>query len=170
MVEKIGGKPKENGCSRVLYSQIAHGIVDHEQLSREDQVGFRAVDLMLAELRRDPAFERNFMETHGLTLNNRDRLSNPHDPNYRKDVLWSVHNPDDFFCSVIISSNEILDEKKHIQDWGKRLFSVATTHNGDDDDITRDARRLVGDLMLKEQAHFDIDVVMRQPIAVPAAS
>ncbi len=170
MVEAIDGKPNGNGCSRVLYSEIAHGITNHEELSREDQVGFRAVDLMLAELTKDPAFEENFMSAHGLTLNDRERLTNPADPNYRKDILWGVHNPDDFFSTVLYCSNEILDEEKHIRNWGERLISAAMVKNEEDDDITREARGLVGSLMFKEQGHFGLDFVIGEPVATPSAS
>lgn len=151
--------------SRPTYSAIIHGVVDHETLTGDQRIDVQAIDKMISTLKEDKVFEKSFEQNNGLTLGDKGRLTDKTDPNYSKDVLWGVHNPEEFVVAVLVNSPQLFDEQtsqwvddeKRIQDWGRRMMRVATENPNDSDVESKLAKRRIGIVVMKEGEHFDIE-------------
>lgn len=174
-VERSGVETRLQTPNRISYSEIIHGVVGHEQLTPEQRIDIDAVDKMVGTIREDSVFAKSFLENHNLTIGDKGRLTDRSNPDYMKDLLWSVHNPEELYVAVIINgpekynedTHEISDEHKHVQEWGRRMLRLATEVNEDDDIATKLAKRRMGNLVEKEGAHFDIDF---NPLTDPTES
>lgn len=163
---------------RVNYSEIISGVVGHDKLTPDQRIDIRAVDLMVDALKDDGDFEQTLLEKRNLTIGNVDRLSKPSDPNYRHDLLWSVHNPEELFVGVLINGpiqhdengDLITDGRRHVQEWGRRLLKVADSETADGNLEEVLAKKRVKGLILKESEHLEMDYALPGEIGTAVAS
>ena len=142
--EYMEGKVVEK--PRVPYSEIFHTIDGHIEMSYEDRIQVKAIDIMVDALLNEANLDDDFS---GFTLGNQSRLKDKRDPNYGKDLLMSVHTPQQFYnmvlgraVSIKFDENGQVVDRGFLENWESKMSQIAVESPGDLQD-DKEAKELV---------------------------
>lgn len=141
-------KQSEEAIPKVAYSETIYNVKGHRELTMEERVQFKAIDIMVDALSEEPEIEGIF---GGLTLANSARLTDENDPNYKKDLLWHIHTPEEFFEKVLDEASEESKDGGLLNRWEERMRDFARPNMPRDNDVPDQARakKLVRDFLAR---------------------
>ncbi len=146
---------------KVAYSEIFDTIEGHKDISYEDRIQVKALDIMVEAIRHEPGLVDQF---DNFTLGDKSRLTDKRNPNYGRDLLMSVHTPDEFFVRVFDRAKVNIDENGWaigtglMKRWGQAMESIAEESDSDQLDEV-EAKKLVRRLLVVEEKVFALDTV-----------
>lgn len=143
----------------VAYSEIFDTIDGHKDITYEERIQVKAIDIMVEALSAEPDLQRTF---GGFTLGDKSRLTDRRNPDYGRDLLMSVHTPDEFFETVEtnnkvdINDNGMAVENGLMHRWAERMAMIAQPLDGDLPDEV-EAKGLVRELLVRQEKAFDLE-------------
>lgn len=143
----------------VAYSEIFDTIDGHKDISFEERIQVKAIDIMVEALMTEPNFQKFF---GGFTLGDKARLTDKRNPNYGEDLLMSVHTPEEFFVIVDYNYKPEIDDKGMavgnglMHRWGEKMSEIAQTAEKDLADEV-EAKSMVRELIRSKAIALDLD-------------